>query len=116
IDFIHTGEGEKLLSEAWDDSIEMPDIDDSRVDRVSMFQRILLDKRLAKEPIVDDRRSISFSAFKNKRQIAVAACISLAILVGAGLFFLKKESTERDLLVADENYILPGSDKARIVF
>lgn len=116
IDFIHTEEGEKLLSEVWDDSFEISDIDDDSVDAVSMFQRILLDKRLAKEPITDNVRDIGFFSLKKKRRMVVAACISLAILVGAGLFFLKKESTEGNLLATDENYILPGSDKARIVF
>ncbi len=116
IDFIHTDEGGKLLSEVWDDTLEIPHIDDARMDVVSMFQRILRDERLIHAPINSEGHSARTFLFKHKRLMTVAACISLAMLVGTGLLLLRKENTEDTLLATEGKAILPGSDKARIVF
>ncbi len=114
IDFIHTDEGVELVSEVWDRSFEALPIDDKKVEGTSMFQRILHDKRLVYTVVGDRKQNITAIWSTKHFRIAMVACISMIILLGAGFFFIKS-GTERDLLT-NNDLVKPGSDQARIVF
>ena len=114
IDFIHTDEGAKLISEVWDHSFEASAIDETKVDGRSVFQRIMQDERLVSSTSVDRRPNIAAIWSATPFRIAMAACIGVVMLLGVGLFIIKRDADKN--LLTDNAEIRPGSDQARIVF
>jgi len=116
VDFIHTDKGKKLLSEVWDVSFEALDIDESQVNPTSMFERILQDERL-RDNVEADGAGRQLSVFaRSKVRIAIAACAAMVILVGGGLFLMNQDKQDEVSASVEHGHIVPGSDKARIVF
>lgn len=110
--FLDTQEGQQLLAELWDVDFEAVPVEEDSQAQVELFRRVIDDQRVIDASPASQKTAPRVS---NIRLIQFAAAVVLVLSFAALYLYQQPSPTDTSVITHAKN-ILPGSDRARIVF